>query len=357
MKSIIITGSGGLVGSEAARFFHGKGFQVLGVDNDKRSYFFGASASTKWKVDQLQKELPHYIHFNQDIGDLAFWENVIFPKYKTDLQLILHCAAQPSHDWASQEPLTDFDINATSTLKLLECTRKYAPHAVFIFTSTNKVYGDGPNHLPLLEHEKRWELDSQHHFAAKGITESMTVDHTLHSIFGVSKTAADLMVQEYGRYFGLKTIVFRGGCLTGPAHSGAALHGFLAYLVQCAVKQKSYTIFGHKGKQVRDNIHSHDLVNAFWEAFQSPPTPGEVFNIGGSRHSNISMMEAIHWLENKLGREMDYQIDHDKARKGDHIWYISDVSKFQAQYPNWKYQYNIEDILDEMVTTALKGKI
>lgn len=356
MKSIVITGSGGLVGSEAARFFHAKGFRVLGIDNDKRSYFFGSSASTKWKVEQLEKNLPNYIHFNNDISDLEFWESVIFKEYKNDIELILHCAAQPSHDWAAREPLTDFDINATSTLKLLECTRKYSPHAVFVFTSTNKVYGDRPNQLPLIENSMRWELDGAHPYASKGIDETMSVDHTVHSIFGVSKTAADLMVQEYGKYFGLRTVVFRGGCLTGPSHSGAELHGFLAYLVKCAVEEKKYTIFGHKGKQVRDNIHSNDLVNAFWEVYLNPPTPGEVYNIGGSRHSNISMMEAIHWLENKLGRKMNYTIDHDNARKGDHIWYISDVSKFQTNYPNWKYQYTIEDILSEMVTISLNIK-
>lgn len=355
MKSIIITGSGGLVGSEAARFFHAKGFQVLGIDNDKRSYFFGEAASTKWKVEQLQKELPHYIHYNEDISDLDFLENEIFKKYQRDIQLILHCAAQPSHDWAAREPLTDFDINATSTLKLLECARKYTPEVVFIFTSTNKVYGDRPNKLPLIETARRWEVDPSHPYAEKGIDESMSVDHTVHSIFGVSKTAADLMVQEYGRYFGLRTIVFRGGCLTGPSHSGAALHGFLAYLVRCAVDQKPYTVFGHKGKQVRDNIHSHDLVSAFWETFQSPPSPGEVYNIGGSRHSNISMMEAIDWLEKRLDRKMNVEIDHDKPRKGDHIWYISDVRKFQRHYPNWEYQYSIEDILNEMVVAALNG--
>lgn len=356
MKSIVITGSGGLVGSEAARFFHAKGFRILGVDNDKRSYFFGSSASTQWKSDQLQQELPHYIHFNNDISDLVFWEHSIFKPYQKDIQLILHCAAQPSHDWAAREPLTDFDVNATSTLKLLECTRKYAPHAVFIFTSTNKVYGDRPNELPLIEMNHRWELDPTHPFAEHGIDERLSLDHTTHSIFGVSKTAADLMVQEYGRYFGLRTVVFRGGCLTGPSHSGAELHGFLAYLVRCAVDQKPYTIFGYKGKQVRDNIHSHDLVQAFWEAFQNPPTPGAVFNIGGSRHSNISMMEAIQWLEHKLARKMNYQIDEAKARKGDHIWYVSDVRTFQQHYPNWKYTYSIEDILDEMVRTALNGK-
>jgi CDP-paratose 2-epimerase len=355
MKTIVITGSGGLVGSEAARFFHGKGFRILGIDNDKRSYFFGPAASTHWKVAQLQKELPHYKHHHADIADMDFWES-LFSRYKEDIALIVHCAAQPSHDWAAKEPLTDFEVNAGSTLKLLEATRKYTPDAVFIFTSTNKVYGDRPNQLPLIETDTRWEPDSSHPFAAKGIDETMPIDQTIHSIFGVSKTAADLMVQEYGKYFGLKTVVFRGGCLTGPSHSAAELHGFLAYLVKCAVEKKHYTIFGYEGKQVRDNIHSADLVNAFWEVFQSPPQPGEVYNIGGSRHANISMMEAIHWLEKRLDTPMDYQIDNDKARKGDHIWYISDVSKFQSHYPNWKYQYSIHDMLEEMVRASLCQK-
>jgi CDP-paratose 2-epimerase len=334
------------------RFFHGKGFRVLGIDNDKRSYFFGPIASTDWKVQHLQKEYGNYIHFNQDISDFVLGE-LLFKKYKGKIDLIVHCAAQPSHDWAAKEPLTDFDINATSTLKLLELTKKYNPQAIFIFTSTNKVYGDKPNHLPLIETATRWELNSTHAYADKGIDENMSIDQSLHSIFGVSKIAADLMVQEYGRYFGLSTIIFRGGCLTGPSHSGAELHGFLAYLVRCAIEKKPYTIFGYNGKQVRDNIHSADLVNAFWEVFQSPPNPGEVFNIGGSRHSNVSMIEAIDWLENRLGFKMDYFIDNDKARKGDHMWYISDVSKFKSQYPNWKYMYSTDDILEEMVSSAL----
>ena len=355
MKTILITGSGGLIGSEAARFFHDKGFRVLGIDNDKRSYFFGPEASTHWKIKQLQQELKNYTHFSHDIGDLPFLET-LFKEHGTNLELILHCAAQPSHDWAAREPLTDFDVNATSTLKLLETTRKHAPHGVFIFTSTNKVYGDRPNQLPLIEKETRWELDPTHPYAEKGIDESLSLDQTTHSIFGVSKTAADLMVQEYGRYFGLPTVVFRGGCLTGPSHSAAELHGFLAYLVRCAVENKPYTVFGYKGKQVRDNIHSADLVNAFWEVFQSPPQPGEVYNMGGSRHANISMMEAISWLEKRLGYSMNYQIDNNKARKGDHIWYVSDVSKFQAQYPQWKYQYGMDDMLEEMVKAALASK-
>ena len=352
-KTILITGSGGLVGSEAARFFHGKGYHIIGIDNDKRSYFFGENASTKWNLERLCKDLPNYTHHQIDIGDLAALEN-IFKENASTIEGIIHCAAQPSHDWAAKEPLTDFDVNATSTLKLLECTRIYTPHAVFIFTSTNKVYGDNPNRLPFVELDTRWELTKDHVYAKHGVDESLSIDQNLHSIFGVGKTAADLMVQEYGKYFGLKTVAFRGGCLTGPAHSGAELHGFLAYLVKCAVQHKPYTVFGYKGKQVRDNIHSTDLSAAFWQVFQRPPEPGSVYNLGGSRHSNISMLEAIHALENKLGWRIDYNIDESKTRKGDHIWYISDVRKFQQDYPDWQYSYTIQDILDEMVTAAQK---
>jgi CDP-paratose 2-epimerase len=352
-KTILITGSGGLVGSEAARFFHERGFHIIGIDNDKRSYFFGPTASTKWNVERLQRELRNYTHHSIDISDKEGVEQIIKAHAK-EIEAVLHCAAQPSHDWAAKEPLTDFDVNAVATLKLLECARQFAPHAIFIFTSTNKVYGDTPNHLPIIEHPTRWELDPSHPFAEKGIDESMSIDQNLHSLFGVGKTAADLMVQEYGRYFGLTTVVFRGGCLTGPAHSGAELHGFLAYLVQCAVQNKSYTVFGYKGKQVRDNIHSADLSAAFWEVFQRPPMSGSVYNMGGSRHSNISMIEAIAFLEDKLGRSVAYSIDESKTRKGDHIWYISDVSRFRKDYPNWSYRYGIHDILSEMTEVALQ---
>lgn len=351
-KTAIITGSGGLVGSEACKFFHSKGFNIIGIDNDKRAYFFGATASTKWQVAQLQSSLSKYEHHDIDITNLVALD-FLFSTHASSIEVIVHCAAQPSHDWASKEPLTDFEINATATLKLLECTRKHAPQAVFIFTSTNKVYGDNPNYLPLVELKSRWEISPDHSFGANGIDESMSLENCTHSIFGVSKTAADLMVQEYGRYFGIRTIAFRGGCLTGPSHRGAELHGFLAYLVKCAVEQKPYTVFGYKGKQVRDNIHSADLIGAFWEVFQNPPTPGTVYNMGGSRHSNISMLEAINWLENKLGWGIDYQIDGKRARKGDHVWYISDVRKFKNDYPNWKYQYSIEDILNEMTNISL----
>jgi CDP-paratose 2-epimerase len=353
--TIIVTGSAGLIGGEASRFFHQQGFNIIGIDNDKRAYFFGDAASTRWQQVELEKALPNYTHANIDITN-AYELESIFKANSSSIKAIIHCAAQPSHDWAAKEPLTDFDINARATLLLLEFTRKYAADAVFIFTSTNKVYGDQPNQLPIIEKETRWELDPSHKYALNGIDEQMSIDQSTHSIFGVSKAAADLMVQEYGKYFGIKTVAFRGGCLTGPSHSGAELHGFLAYLVNCAVNKKKYTVFGYKGKQVRDNIHSADLIAAFWEVYQKPPTAGSVYNMGGSRHSNISMLEAINWLENKLGYSIDYTIDETKARKGDHIWYISDVSRFQKDYPNWEYKYSIEAILKEMVTAAQKKK-
>lgn len=353
-KKVLITGTGGLVGSESAKFFHEKGYTVIGIDNDKRAYFFGPGASTQWQIEELAGRLKKYSHYSIDITDRSAVE-AIFKEHAHEIELIVHCAAQPSHDWAAKEPLTDFDINAGATVNLLECFRKYSPHAVFIFTSTNKVYGDTPNHLPLVETDTRWEVSPEHIYSEHGIDETMSIDHTLHSIFGVSKASADLMVQEYGKYFNLRTVVFRGGCLTGPAHSGAELHGFLAYLVKCAVQKKPYTVFGYKGKQVRDNIHSYDLIAAFWESFLNPPLPGSVFNMGGSRHANISMIEAINWLENRLGYKIGYTIDNAAARKGDHIWYISDVRKFQQQYPGWKYTYSIEDVLGEMVERLINS--
>jgi CDP-paratose 2-epimerase len=286
----LLQGSAGLIGSEASKFFHAKGFRIIGIDNDLRSYFFGVSSSTKPTLEKLKKELQNYTHYEVDIRDYSSLEK-IFSKYNSDIKAIIHTAAQPSHDWAAKEPFTDFSVNANATLNLLEATRKYSQKAVFIFTSTNKVYGDTPNSLPLVEMEYRWEIDPTHLFSKYGIDETMSLDNSKHSLFGVSKLAADIMVQEYGKYFGMKTGVFRGGCLTGPAHAGAELHGFLAYLVKCAIENKPYRIFGYKGKQVRDNIHSKDLINAFWEFYQAPRS-GEVYNIGGSRFSNISMIEA-----------------------------------------------------------------
>ena len=275
----------------------------------------------------------------------------MFSTHSSDISLIVHTAAQPSHDWAAKEPITDFTVNALGTLNLLECTRLFCPDATFIFTSTNKVYGDTPNNLPLVELDTRYELDASHKFY-KGIDESMSIDQTKHSLFGVSKASADLMVQEYGRYFGMKTGVFRGGCLTGPSHAGAELHGFLSYLIKCFIRKKPYTIFGYNGKQVRDNIHSYDLVSAFHEFYLNPKI-GEVYNIGGSRYSNISMLESIDKIASILGTKLDYTISEDN-RIGDHIWYISDVTKFREHYPNWNYKYNIDSIISEMINSELK---
>ncbi|HAS47586.1 MAG TPA: NAD-dependent epimerase [Microscillaceae bacterium] len=345
MKVAIVTGSAGLIGSEAVEFFADKFDQVIGIDNNQREKLFGEDASVAWNITRLQERVPNYTHYSLDIRDLKDVETV-FAKYNSDIQLIVHTAAQPSHDWAAKEPLTDFTINANGTLNLLELTRQYCEKAVFIFTSTNKVYGDTPNRLPLVELEHRWELDESHAFYAEGIDESMSIDNTLHSLFGASKVAADVLVQEYGRYFGMNTGVFRGGCLTGPKHSGTQLHGFLAYLMKCAITGDHYTIFGYEGKQVRDNIHSWDLVNMFWHFYQNP-RQGEVYNAGGSRFSNCSMKEGIQICEQITGNKMNYSYT-DNNRVGDHIWWISDVSKFKAHYPQWAYKYNLEDILNQM---------
>jgi CDP-paratose 2-epimerase len=349
MKKIIVTGSAGLIGSEASVFFHNQGYEIIGIDNDSRAFFFGEAASTKWNADQLKMNLQKYQHFNIDIRNYTDLEK-IFLDYTSEIAGIIHTAAQPSHDWAAKEPLTDFTINANGTLNLLELTRKHCPNAVFIFTSTNKVYGDTPNFLPLIELEKRYEVNPGHVYAKDGIDETMSIDQSKHSLFGVSKVAADLMVQEYGKYFGMKTGAFRGGCLTGPAHSGAELHGFLAYLVLCAVNNKPYTVFGYKGKQVRDNIHSKDLINALWEFFKNPRA-GEVYNMGGSRYSNISMLEAIEMIEQIHGTKLNYTITENN-RIGDHIWYVSNVNKFKQHYPQWNYQYDSKKIITEMLTSA-----
>jgi CDP-paratose 2-epimerase len=345
MATIVITGSSGLIGSEAVRFFSDKADQIIGIDNDMRSYFFGPEASTNWNRDLLTKEIPNYTHLNEDIRDEKAMER-IFSEYGKDITLIIHSAAQPSHDWAAREPFTDFSVNATGTLILLEMTRKICPDAVFIYTSTNKVYGDAPNYLPVVEQETRWELDKSHPYAEKGIDESMSIDQCKHSLFGASKVAADVMVQEYGRYFDMKSACFRGGCLTGPAHSGTELHGFLAYLMKCAITGEPYTIFGYKAKQVRDNIHSYDLVNMLWHFYQKPRC-GEVYNAGGSRHSNCSMLEAIEKCEQLTGKKMNWTYS-ETNRIGDHMWWISDVSKFKAHYPEWSYKYDIDDILQQL---------
>jgi CDP-paratose 2-epimerase len=349
MSIAIITGSAGLIGSEAVKFFHEQGYDVAGVDNNLREYFFGKDGSTLWNRDQLGQKFPRYTHHDFDIRDEAAVDK-LFARYGRDVAVVIHTAAQPSHDWAAKEPLTDFHVNATGTLHMLEAYRKHAPQAAFVFTSTNKVYGDTPNVLPLVETPSRWEIAADHPFYKHGIDESMSIDQSKHSLFGASKVAADVLVQEYGRYFGLNTVVFRGGCLTGPAHSGAELHGFLAYLVKCALTGREYTIFGYKGKQVRDNIHSGDLIAAFWNYVQAP-RPGVVYNMGGGRHSNCSMLEAIDMIRDISGKELSYKLSEDN-RSGDHIWWISDVRKFQADYPNWKYQYDIKRLLGEIVAAS-----
>ncbi len=343
MKNAIITGSAGLIGSEAARFFAQKGYQIIGIDNDMRKYYFGEEASTLGNNNRLKQELGDtYIHYDADVRDTQAIEN-IFNVHIPDI--VIHAAAQPSHDWAAQEPHTDFTVNANGTLVLLEATRKFAPKATFIFTSTNKVYGDSPNALPLVELETRFEVDPSHPYA-QGIDENMSIDQSLHSVFGASKVAADILVQEYGRYFGMYTAVFRGGCLTGPAQSAAKLHGFLAYLVKCIATGETYTINGYKGKQVRDNIHAYDLVNMFWH-FHQFPRQGEVYNAGGGIEANVSMREAIEKIEKLLNKKAQV-VYSETPRVGDHIWYVSDLSKFKLHYPGWGITYTIDATLKEM---------
>lgn len=349
MSVAVITGSSGLVGSEASRFFCDRGFDVVGIDNDMRRVFFGDGASTRPVRDALEASLPAYRHAEIDVRD-ADALNRLFARIGPDIEVVIHAAAQPSHDWAAREPVTDFGVNAIGTLNLLEAVRRHSPAAVFIFTSTNKVYGDAPNRLPLLENETRFELSPEHPYAERGIDESMSIDQTLHSVFGASKVAADILVQEYGRYFGMSTACFRAGCLTGPAHAGAELHGFLAYLVRCCVAGRPYRVYGYGGKQVRDNLHSADLVQAFWHFVQSPRT-AEVYNIGGGTWSNCSMREAIELAQQCAGREMDWTYVDD-ARVGDHIWWISDVTKFRSHYPDWRVRYDVPAIIAQLVATA-----
>lgn len=351
MKVAIITGSGGLVGAEATRFFSRRGLYVVGIDNNMRREFFGEEASTAWAIEELKATILNYRHYNADIRDLPAIR-LIFDQYGKDVVLVVHTAAQPSHDWAARAPHVDFGVNAVGTLNLLECTRQFSPEAVFIFTSTNKVYGDRPNDLPLQELDTRWEIDPSHEYR-DGITETMSIDSCTHSVFGASKVAADVMVQEYGRYFGMKTACFRGGCLTGPGHSGAELHGFLAYLMKCCVTGRPYQIFGYKGKQVRDNIHSHDLIRAFYH-FYMKPRCGEVYNIGGGRLSNCSMREAIAICEEICGRRMD-TVYRDDNRVGDHIWWISSTAKFESQFPEWKVTYDVRRILQEVYLANVEG--
>lgn len=355
MAVAIVTGSSGLIGSETVKFLAAKGLDVVGIDNNMRAYFFGQDGSTDWNAEGLKTSLKNYKHESFDIRNESAVD-AIFKTYGSQIEIVVHAAAQPSHDWAAKEPATDFTVNALATLYLLEATRKFCPKATFIFTSTNKVYGDTPNFLPLVEKSTRWECDEKHAYARLGIDETMSIDQSKHSVFGASKVAADVMCQEYGRYFGINTGIFRGGCLTGPAHSGAELHGFLAYLVKCQLTGRPYTIFGYKGKQVRDNIHSYDLVSCFWH-FHENPRAGEVYNMGGSRHSNCSMIEAINIIRDETGKELTYTLSDD-ARAGDHIWWVSDVSKFQKHYPKWAYKYDVKSILKEIIgATAEREKV
>ena len=350
MSVAIVTGSAGLIGSETCKRFHPEGMEIVGIDNNMRARFFGAEASTITTRDVLKESLRNYRHNDLDIRDFDSVSR-LFERYGQSVKVVVHTAAQPSHDWAAREPHTDFEVNALGTLNLLEATRRHCPDAVFIFTSTNKVYGDTPNQLPLVEMEDCFDIEPSHAFR-EGIDESMSIDQTKHSLFGASKASADLLVQEYGRYFGMKTVCFRGGCLTGPAHAGTELHGFLAYLMKCTVLGRPYRVFGYKGKQVRDNIHSNDLVEAFWQFFRAPRS-GEVYNIGGSRHSSCSMRQAIRICQEISGKELQWTYVEDN-RIGDHIWWISDVRKFKSHYPGWKYQYDLLAILNQIHGAVLE---
>ena len=341
-KTILVTGSSGLIGSEAVEHFDRQGHNVVGADNNMRREFFGPAGDTLWNLERLRTVTKRFRHVDLDIRDRRGIED-LFRSNRFDS--IVHCAAQPSHDKARDIALIDFEVNAMGTVNLLEATRQHCPEAVFLFMSTNKVYGDAPNETPLMELETRYDYARVEDTA--GVNETCRIDRSTHSLFGASKAAADLVAQEYGRYFGMNVGVFRGGCLTGPSHSGVELHGFLSYLVKATLKGGDYSVFGYKGKQVRDNIHSSDVVRAF-EEFASNPRPGEVYNMGGGRENSISMLEAIARIEEMTGRKLNWRYV-EEARKGDHICYISDLSKFKSHYPNWKITRGLDSILQEMV--------
>ena len=346
MTIAIITGAGGLIGAESVKFFSNKFDKIIGIDNNSRQYFFGKSASVKSNINFLKKKIKNYKHLQIDIRNRSKIENV-FKFYKNNIKFILHAAAQPSHDWAAKEPFTDFSINAYGTLNILESMKKYSPKAKLAFLSTNKVYGDRPNLLPLKEKANRYELNIKHKYFNKGINESMNIDDSKHSLFGASKLAADIYCQEYSKYFNLKIGVFRGSCLTGPLHKGAELHGFLSYLVKASMGRKKYYIFGHKGKQVRDNIHSEDVANALWHFYKTKNNSG-VYNIGGGRLNSCSILEVIDFLKNEYGIITKYKILN-KSRSGDHIWYISDNSKFKSIHKKWKIKKSLKNIISEII--------
>jgi CDP-paratose 2-epimerase len=348
MRIALVTGSGGLIGGESVDLLCSQGYHVIGVDNDMRSYFFGKNSSTKWNTSRLINKFPKkFKQHNIDIRDYKKLKNLFV---KNRFELIIHTAAQPSHDWAAKEPLVDFSINANGTLNLLELTRKFCSDASFIYTSTNKVYGDTPNTLPLEELDNRFELTRDHVYW-DGIDENMSIDMSTHSVFGASKASADLMTQEYARYFGLNTAVFRGGCLTGPTHSSAELHGFLGYLVKCITSDLPYTIQGYRGKQVRDNIHAQDLIQMFLE-FHNNPRKNAIYNAGGGRANSVSILEAIEKIELISGKKASINFSNNN-RVGDHIWYISNLSKFKTHYPKWSMKYSLDDLLLEMVKAAM----
>ena len=332
MSVVVVTGSAGLIGSETTRHFADVGYDVVGIDNDMRRVFFGDEASTLHSRQSLERDVKAYRHVDMDIRDRDGID-ALFAKYGDAVGIVVHTASQPSHDWAAREPFVDFDINAGATLNLLEATRRHCPAATFIFTSTNKVYGDTPNRLPLVELETRWEIEPGHRYE-NGIAEDMSLDASLHSLFGASKVAADVLVQEYGRYFGMRTACFRGGTLTGPGHAATALHGFLGYVMRCVLEGRPYEVYGYKGKQVRDAIHSADLVRAFDEVVRAPRV-AEVYNIGGGRKSNASVLEAIALSEEIAGRRLDWTYV-EANRIGDHIWWIGDNARFESHYPGWR---------------------
>lgn len=338
---ILVTGSSGLIGSEAVEYFDHLGHEVFGIDNNMRGFFFGPKGDTTWNLQRLQNVTKRFRHFDLDIRNR---EAVFLLFEQNDFDLIIHCAAQPSHDRAKGIPLLDFDVNAVGTVNLLEATRQHCSDAVFIHMSTNKVYGDTPNELPLVELETRFDYARPENY--EGIDESCSIDQSLHSLFGASKVAADIMAQEYSRYFHLNVGIFRGSCLTGPSHSGVELHGFLSYLVKIAMADETYTIFGYKGKQVRDQIHSYDVIRAM-EFFAHNPRPGEVYNLGGGRANSASVLECIGMIENVIGRKIHWQYNK-QHRRGDHICYISNLKKFKSHYPDWGITHSLEDIIVEM---------
>lgn len=342
MNNLLVTGACGLIGSEVVTHFDALGWQVAGVDNNMRRDFFGDQGDTTWNKQRLLSTCRHYHHHDLDIRDRTALRTLV-ESLRPDL--IVHAAAQPSHDLAASRPFDDFDVNAVGTLNLLEATRRHVPECVFVYLSTNKVYGDRPNTLPLVELPTRWDYADDAY--ANGIGETMSIDHSMHSIFGASKVAADVMVQEYGRYFGMRTCCFRGGCLTGPNHSGVQLHGFLSYLVRCNLEQREYTIFGYKGKQVRDNIHSHDVARAI-EVFYAHPQSAAVFNLGGGRQNSLSILEAFDAVSQMTGIPMRYRYDA-TPRRGDHICYISDLSHMRCELPGWDISRSLQTIFDEII--------